>query len=295
MTSPVPAPYGSRSTKRRRSRREVEAVKAALVRTLKAEHPMTVRQVFYQLVSQGVIAKTEQEYKGTVGRLLTQMRLAEEVPFGWIADNTRWMRKPRSFGSVAQALADTAALYRRSLWDDQEAYVEVWLEKDALAGVLYAATQQWDVPLMVTRGYSSLSYLFEAAQAIRAADKPAYLYYFGDYDPSGLDITRVVERRLREFAPEADIYFERVAVTAEQIAEWRLPTRPTKASDSRCKGFVGDSVEVDAIPPARLRQLVTDVIERHVDGEALKVTRVAEASEREVMRKLARTMRARPA
>src|SRR5262249_48885635 len=128
----------------------------------------------------------------------------------------------------------------RSLWDNQDAYVEVWLEKDALAGGLYEVTEQWDVPLMVTRGYPSISYLHSAAESIEAEAKPAYLYYFGDHDPSGVDITRAVEPGIREFAPDVDITFTRVAVTQDQILELHLPTRPTKASDTRSKGFCGE-------------------------------------------------------
>src|SRR5579884_1723964 len=153
-----------RPTKRRRTKKEIEGIKDVLYETLAEDNPMTVRQVFYQLVSRGVIAKTETEYKATVGRLLTDMRRAGEIPFGWIADNTRWMRKPGTYSSMEQALQRTAEAYRRSLWDNQGVYVEVWLEKDALAGVLYRATESWDVPLMVTRGYPSLSYLYDAAE-----------------------------------------------------------------------------------------------------------------------------------
>jgi hypothetical protein len=101
------------------------------------------------------------------------MRREGVVPWDWVADHTRWMRKPRSYTSLEQALAETAQLYRRNVWREQAAYVEVWLEKDALAGVLYAITEAWDVPLMVSRGYASLSYLYEAAQAIRQQGKPA--------------------------------------------------------------------------------------------------------------------------
>ena len=172
-------------------------IRQALYGILVAENPMTVRQVFYQAVSAGVIDKTETEYKHTIIRLLTDMRRAGDIPFGWIGDNTRWMRKPRL----------TKETYRRALWDNQDAYVEMWLEKDALAGVLSEETEAWDVPLMVTRGYPSVSYLYEAAAAIQYQGKPAYLYYFGDHDPSGHDITRATEAGLREFAPDAEIYF----------------------------------------------------------------------------------------
>jgi len=244
---------------------------------------MTVRQVFYQLVSRGVIAKTEGEHRQTVVRLLTAMRRAGEMPFGWIGDNTRWMRKPRTYSSMQDMLALTAQTYRRALWDNQNAYVEIWLEKDALAGVVYQETDPWDVPLMVTRGYPSLSYLYEAAEAIGECGKPAYLYYFGDWDPSGVDITRSVERGIREFAPNAQIVFERIAITPQQIGELRLPTRPTKNTDSRSKNFSGESVEVDAIPPAVLRGLVKECIEKHIDRRALARTRKIEAAERETL------------
>jgi hypothetical protein len=287
--------YRSRPIKRlRRSREQLDALRAAIYDTLAADHPQTVRQCFYRLVSQGAIEKTEQEYKNAVVRLLGIMRLDGQVPFGWISDNTRWMRKPRSYSDIEEALAAIAHNYRRSLWDNQDVYVEVWTEKDALAGVLHEVTRQWDVPLMVSRGFSSLSYLYEAAEAISEQGKPAYLYYFGDHDPSGVHIDRSIEQRLREFAPDALIHFERVAVVPEQIEHWALPTRPTKRTDSRSKNFEGESVEVDAIPPQQLRQLVTGCIEQHVDRHAVEVLRTAERSEREMLRRLCEQLHGRP-
>ena len=140
---------------------------------------------------------------------------------------------------------------------------------------------------MVTRGYASLSYLHTAAEAITAKGRPAFLYYFGDHDPSGLDITRAVEEGLREFAPGAEIHFERVAVTPGQIESMSLPTRPTKSSDSRSKGFEGGSVEVDAIPPAALRRLAEGCITRHIDPGAHARLMAVEEAERETLRGIA--------
>ena len=276
--------YGSSPTKRpRRTRADIGRIKSAAFDLLRDDNPMTIRQLFYRLVSLGTIAKTETEYKTTVIRLLGEMRRAGEVPFGWIADNTRWMRKPPTHSSLGGFLRRSAETYRRAVWDNQDAYVEVWLEKDALAGVLIDVTAPWDVPLMVTRGYASLSYLHSAAEAIAAKGKPAYLYYFGDHDPSGLDITRAVEEGIREFAPAADIFFERIAVTPEQIQSLALPTRPTKTTDSRSKGFEGGSVEVDAIPPAELRQMVEDCITLHIDSDAYGRLIAVEDAERETL------------
>ncbi len=177
-------------------------------------------------------------------------------------------------------------MYRRALWDDQPDYLEIWLEKEALAGVLYDATYDWDVPLMVTRGYPSLSYLYAAAQTVAEVGKPTYLYYFGDHDPSGVDITRAVERGIRELAPDAEIYFSRVAVTREQIRVLHLPTRPTTKSDSRSKTFQGRSVELDTIPAAHLRSMVKSCIEGHIDQRVLEQTQLIEKAERETLERI---------
>ncbi len=272
---------------KRRTRSEIDALRNAMVRVVREIQPATVRQVFYQLVSRGFVAKTEAEYKSTVVRLLAEMRRQKEIPFDSIADNTRWVRKPPSYSSLGDMLVESQQLYRRAVWDDQDAYVEIWLEKDALSCVLYEETAEFDVPLMVTRGYPSISYLHEAAEAMSAFKKPAYLYYFGDYDPSGCDITRAVEAGIREFAPTAEMYFERVAVTRAQIDLWALPTRPTKKTDSRSKSFDDESVEVDALPPEELRRLVRNCILQHIDFRRLSHLRSVEQQERETLKRIA--------
>ena len=112
------ATYGSSPIKRhRRSKVEIETIKTAIQEVLADENPMTVRQVFYRLVSLGTIDKTEAEYKTTVCRLLTDMRRNGEIPYRWIADNTRWMRKPETYSNLEQAVQETAQFYRRRLWE----------------------------------------------------------------------------------------------------------------------------------------------------------------------------------
>jgi len=274
--------------RRRRTRAEIERIKGGLYEILKAQNPMTVRQVFYQAVTRGLIEKTESEYKQTVVRLLTKMRLRGEIPFSWIADFTRWQRKPQTFDSLADALDQWATAYRRALWAEQPVYVEIWLEKDALAGVVYEETSVYDVPLMVARGFASLTFLHSAAEQIKTQGKPAYVYLLGDYDPSGVCATETIARRLREFAPDAEIHFERLAVTEEQIRLFGLPTRPTKTTDSRAKSFGAESVELDALPPETLRALVRQAIEQHIDEEILEKTIIAERSERRLLTMLGR-------
>src|SRR5262245_3383943 len=247
---------------------------------------MTVRQVFYQATVRGLFEKAESGY-AKVQTDLTVMRRAGKLPYDWLADNTRWQGKPRTFNSVEQALRDTAAFYRKSLWTDASSYVEIWLEKDALAGVVLPVTSMYDVPLMVARGYASLSFLHSAAEAINGLDVPAYIYHCGDFDPSGVNAGEKIEETLREFAPDADIEFERIAVTPEQIADWDLPTRPTKASDSRSRSFGSSvSVELDAIEPNQLRALVQEAIERHLPPEQFEILKAAEESERDIITRL---------
>jgi hypothetical protein len=146
---------------------------------------------------------------------------------------------------------------------------------------VYPITAKYDVPLMVARGYASLSFLHSAAEYIDTLDVPTFIYHFGDFDPSGVNAGEKIEQTLKEMAPNADIVFERVAVTPKQIRDWKLPTRPTKQSDSRAKNFGDISVELDAIDPVRLRRLVQTVIERHLPRRQFEILKVAEESERE--------------
>ena len=275
--------------RKRRTKVEMTAIKAAISDILAADNPQTVRQVFYALTVRGVIAKAEIEYQRTVIRLLSEMREAGEIPFGWIADNTRWQRKPARFVGLEVLPAINSQVLPPRLVASMPVYVEVWCEKDALSGVLMEETKVYDVPLMVARGYSSLSFLHSAAKAIEATDKPAHVFHFGDLDPSGVDAARDIEAKLRRYAPGAEIHFERPAVTREQVEQWSLPTRPTKQTDTRAKKFVGTSVELDAIPAHQLRQLVRECIERHVDQQQLNLLRAAEESERELLKKWAAT------
>jgi hypothetical protein len=290
----VTAAYHPSQIKRRRSTKaEVEARREALLDIIDAGKPMTVRQVFYQATVHGLVEKAESGY-AKVQTDLTLMRRAGELPYDWLADNTRWQRKPQTFTSIEAALRETAAFYRKSLWTDADCYVEIWLEKDALAGVIYPITEMYDVPLMVARGYASLSFLYSAAEYINGLTVAAYIYHLGDFDPSGVNAGEKIEETLRELAPDAEIYFERIAVTPEQIEEWELPTRPTKASDTRAKAFGSNlSVELDAIEPNQLRAIVQEVIEVHLPAEQFEVLKAAEQSERELLVKWAATYQGR--
>jgi hypothetical protein len=272
----------------RATKAEVEERREALLEIIDAGKPMTVRQVFYQATVHGLVEKAESGY-AKVQVDLTKMRRDGSLLYDWLADNTRWQRKPTTFDGVEEALRNTAAFYRKSLWTHADSYVEIWLEKDALSGVIYPVTSMYDVSLMVARGYASLSFLYSAAEYISALDVPTYIYHLGDYDPSGVNAGEKIEETLNELAPDAEIFFQRIAVTEEQIATWNLPTRPTKKSDTRSKAFGDISVELDAIEPNRLRALVQEAIEQYLPADQFEMLKAAEESEREIISRLVNT------
>jgi hypothetical protein len=302
-----------RAPQNRRTKAEMAAIREAIVAELKPDNPQTVRQLFYRLVSRGVVGKTEAEYQRTVCRLLADMRRSGEIPYRWLADSTRWMRRPQTFASAEGALRRTAETYRQALWDEASYVPEIWCEKAALSGVLAEETWPWDVPLMICGGYPSMSFLHGAAEAIdernEESEQRTIIYYFGDHDPSGVDIDRAIVKGIgqslvsiwasrwgadtEDFPPEdafdelAD--FRRVAVTLGQVKALSLQTRPTKRNprDYRAKGFVGDSVEVDAIQARTLRAIAANCIERHVDQHQLEVLQTVEAEERKLLLSMA--------
>lgn len=149
---------------------------------------------------------------------------------------------------------------------------------------MYSVTSELDVPLYVSRGYASLSYVYAAAESLIAIDKPKYIYHLGDYDASGKDAARDIEEKLYMFG--ADFEFNEIAVTEEQIVALNLQTRPAKATDSRARNWGDIAVELDAIPPAVLRRLVRQVIEQHIDPHELAQLRLIEAEEKATLDKL---------
>jgi hypothetical protein len=283
----------------RRTKAEMDDIRAAIKAVLTADNPMTVRQVFYQLVVRNVIDKTEAAYHNVVIRLLTDMRLSREISFDWIVDESRRTTTTRTFDNVADALNDTAKCYRRSALRESDVYIEIWSEKEALSGIIWDVASDYDVPVAVSKGVPSLSQIYISythIQAAARAGKPSYIYQFGDHDPSGCLIPKIIESRLNQLCRRGFWYggcafptVERIALTPEQIRRYRLPSRPTKrAGNSHAKQFTGRSTELDALPPSDLRDLVRDCIERHIPSYQVAALRAAEESERDIIEAFAR-------
>jgi hypothetical protein len=265
--------------------------------------PVTVRQLYYQAEVRGVpgIDKTEDGYN-KIQRQVLDLRRAGRLPYADIADLTRWMRKPETHDSVEAALLSTARFYRKALWRDSGTYVEIWCEKDALAGVIYPITAEYDVPLMVARGYASETFCFEAIAA-REDDPQKYdVWYLGDFDRSGCDAAKSLCEKLRRFAAEKDVgvSFNVLAIEQNDIldfdksdataavnlygqARW-LPTRAPKRNSPADRNWPHPyAIELDAIEPDDLRRMVREIIERYLPPDQLEILKAAEKSERELI------------
>lgn len=277
--------YGARPINRRRTRNQLDWLRAACIAVVFAYAPISVRGAFYRLVTLDAVPKTEEAYK-TVGRLLVELREEEYIPYRLIADNSRYVARATTYSGLPHLLQEAQRFYRRRLWESQPVQAVVMIEKDALAGTVRPVTHEWDVPLAVCRGFPSVTMLHEIAEDITTVGKPCYVYVFTDYDPSGLAIYDTVAERLREFVDGVELNITRVAVTPQQVMDWDLPTHPTKTTDSRAGRFSGESCELDAIPPDVLRRLVEDCITRHVNELELQHVLAVEEAERETLRKI---------
>ena len=273
--------------RQRRSRAEVEHLRARAYALLEGDHPQTLRHLFYRLVSEGSIDKSEREYRA-LSHQLTGMRRDGDLPFAWLADNTRWRTRPTTHDSIEDALWACAQAYRRALWTDLPHRVEVWCESDSIASTVATVTVDLDVELFVLRGFASVSSVHAAACEIRHRGLPTTILHLGDHDPSGRCIARTVERDLREWCPDVAISFETLAVTAAQIAEYGLPTRPPKRTDSRAHGWDGGVVEVEALPAADLRAMLRERIEAFLPAGAVEALEATESVERGTLYAIAR-------
>jgi hypothetical protein len=267
---------------------EMEARREALFEIVAEGEPMTVRHAYYRAVVAGLVPKNDSGYN-KVQRCLADMREDGDLPFEWISDNTRWMRKPTTWNDLDQFLENAASSYRRDLWSTSKRYVEVWCESDSIAGVLADVTYPWHVPLLPARGFSSKTFAYSAARTIMAKNKPTFIYYIGDRDPAGLEIEHALRASLDRYAPDHKlIFFQRLAVTEEQVEELDLPGTKPKKTTVLGERFVGNAVEVEAIPAPYLRELVEDAILAHVDGHHLELLKVAEEEERTLLERFAR-------
>ena len=251
-------------------------------------YKLTLRQLYYQLVSQDIIPNKVSEY-AKLSKLLVNGRMAGEVDWDAIEDRLRTPKIPYWVFGVADAISDTIKQYRLNRMEGQDNYIEVWCEKDALSNVLYRVTEKYHIRLMINRGYSSCTAMHDAYERLDRHPN-TYILYLGDHDPSGLDMVRDIEKRLDDFGME-NLVVRHVAITREQIAEYQPPPNPAKVTDPRANDYIalhGDSSwEVDALNPETLHELLIEQIEGLIDHDKYERMLEREASDKERLREFA--------
>ncbi len=229
---------------------------------------LTLRQLYYQFVARALLPNTQQSYK-RLGSIINDARLAGLVDWSAIEDRTRNVKSNYHYTGPRQAIQDALDTYEIDMWANQPERVEVWIEKEALAGVIAAVCDEMDVPYFACRGYVSQSEQWRAYARARyfsdERDQVTTILHFGDHDPSGIDMTRDNQDRLDMFlgyTGEATV--KRLALNMDQIEEFNPPPNPAKITDSRFAGYAAkygdESWELDALEPS----VMTDLIRQHV-------------------------------
>jgi hypothetical protein len=244
---------------------------------------LTLRQLYYQLVSKNVVPNTEKSYKA-LGNLVSDGRLAGLIDWDAIEDRNREPVRWAEYENVQQLVEETQYRYRLPRWEGQDNYVELWVEKAALAGVLRPLASKYHVTLMVNRGYSSQSAMYESAQRFKEyRDRDPILFYLGDHDPSGEDMVRDIEDRLVMFGIHG-ISVRKLALTMEQVREYNPPPNPAKMTDSRAAKYVeehgADSWEVDALNPTILAEIIETAFQSVTDMDKMNEVIRKEKKER---------------
>jgi len=262
---------------------------------------LSLRQLYYQLVARDHVENTVNSYK-RIGGIVSDARLAGLMDWNMIEDRGRDAVLPYAWSSPAEIVRAAANTFRVNRWEGQSAYAEVMVEKDALSGILEPICKELHVRFSANKGYSSSSAMYDAGRRIRDAVcdndsnvSAVHVFYFGDHDPSGIDMTRDVRERLLMFSGLGDdledwqieetFQVHRLALNFDQVETWKPPKNPAKETDSRFASYLKEygesSWELDAVDPPTLSRLVRDGIEDLIDWSVWDKVAKREKSQRD--------------
>jgi hypothetical protein len=233
-------------------------------------HPVTVRQVFYAATVHGVVEKEESGYD-KIQNVCLSARRDGSLPYNWIADSSRTFYQLSTHSDLSNAAHSFANSYRIDFWHDETDSVEIWLEKEALSGVIRPVTREYRVKLVPTRGFPSETIVEEAVRlASWEGRERLFIYPLYDFDASGQHAQKAIERRMAEIASDYDVevIHRPLALNYEQVIEMSLPTRPPKKKSRADQKWQYEiAAELDAIPPNILRDMVRDALEPHMPSQ----------------------------
>jgi hypothetical protein len=252
--------------------------------------PITVRGLMYRAQAAGLYPSTSQKFYEQTARIVLKLRREGIISYSWIVDSTRRRLKPSSWSGLGDFAESATRAYRLDFWRQQDDYVEVFTEKDAMVAILEPVTYEFDVHLNVIRGQVSETFVWNIAEEWNAIEKPICAYYLGDHDPSGLRIEASLVSKLRGFCNKS-FYWKRLAITPKDFADNHLLGFPVKRTgkEGSWRPYIdeyGDRcVEVDALSPDEVRSRVREAIESHIDTAEWAALKTTEELERETLRK----------
>ncbi|PPF41719.1 hypothetical protein C5B85_18715 [Pseudoclavibacter sp. AY1F1] len=254
-------------------------------------YDLTLRQLYYQFVARDYLPNSQRTYK-QLGSTIDRARKAGLIDWAYIVDRTRNLMGLPVYDSPAALIDELEDSFHMDLWVGQEFRVEVWVEKEALAGVVSRAANSRGVDYFSCRGYVSQSELHSAALRHRQyerAGQSVVVIHLGDHDPSGIDMTRDMQERLRLFG--ARTLVRRIALNLDQIVQYEPPPNPAKLTDSRAKGYIrsfgASSWELDALNPDTLHKLIADAVDEHIDAHSYGSRAWQQKAHREQLAKVA--------
>lgn len=254
---------------------------------------LTLRQLYYQFVSRGLLANKPREYK-RLGSVINDARLAGYIDWDRIVDRTRELKREAHWENPGDILDACARQFRIDKWEGQEVRPEVWIEKDALVGVIEGICKKLQVPYFSCRGYTSQSEMWTAAQRLieyAEQDQRPYIVHLGDHDPSGIDMSRDIQDRLDLFMEHHGFLppsFKRLALNMDQITKYKPPPNPAKVTDSRSTGYIKKhgqkSWELDALEPTVMSSLISTAVLEVRDESLWKQALQKEKAGKEALR-----------
>jgi len=252
---------------------------------------LTLRQLYYQFVARDLFANIQKNYS-KLGRIISDGRMVGLIDWDSIEDRTRNIQSRGSWTTPGQIIQSCVYSFKLDRWDNQKNYVEVWIEKEALIGVISDVCYDLDVPYFACKGYVSKSEMWQASQRMNKrneAGKKTIIIHLGDHDPSGMDMTRDITMQQLTFYGAAQVH--RIALNMDQIETYNPPPNPTKMSDSRSSDYVkhyGESCwELDALDPKMMQQLVGDTIKSYRDQDKYQATIDQEMEYKNTLTKIA--------
>lgn len=250
---------------------------------------LTLRQLYYQFVARDLLPNTVKSYN-MLGSTINDARLAGLIDWNAIIDRTRGVERNSHWNSPAEIVSAVAWEYQIDKWEGQDRRVEVWIEKDALKGVISGICEELDVPYFSCRGYVSQSEMWQAGHARMSSNSETLVLHLGDHDPSGIDMTRDINDRLYIFS-RTDVEIKRIALNMDQVEEYDPPPNPAKLTDSRIGYYLAaygnESWELDALEPRVLVELIRSEVEAVRDPEQWQAMVERQEEHREKLTKAA--------